>query len=76
MIKTLKEEDGSWTVYDDETMIAASIIKIKEYSIIPEDEKQKKYRVDFKSKTIKSFITDFDMAVSIAAKAIKAKKEK
>lgn len=74
MIKTLKEDDGSITVYDDDTMISASIFEIREYSIIPEDEKKKKYRVDFHGRTIKSYILNLDEAVSVAADAIRKEK--
>jgi hypothetical protein len=74
MIKTLKEDDGTWTVYDDDTMISATISIISEYSIIPEDEKETKYRVDISGKTVKTYIKNFSDAVSAAAEAIREKK--
>jgi hypothetical protein len=74
MIKTLKEDNGDWTVYDDESMIAATISIINEYSIIPEDEKTRKYRVDMSGKTVRTYIKNFNDAVSAAAEAIRDKK--
>jgi len=74
MIKTLKEDNGDWTVYDDESMIAATISIINEYSIIPEDEKTRKYRVDMSGKTVRTYIKNFNDAVSAAAEAIREKK--
>jgi len=74
MIKTLKEDNGDWTVYDDESMIAATISIINEYSIIPEDEKTRKYRADMSGKTVRTYIKNFNDAVSAAAEAIRDKK--
>ena len=70
-IKQIKENDGEWTIYDSETMVTATIIKIEEYSIIPEDEKKDKYRVDFKGKTIESMIKSFENAKKKAVEVVK-----
>lgn len=62
MIKQIKENDGEWTIYDDESMVTATIIKIDEYSIIPEDEKKDKFRVDFNGETKGTMIDNFEKA--------------
>jgi len=71
MIKQIKEADGEWRVYDDKTMIDCKITKIEEYSIIPEDKKKDKFRVDFKGKTVVSMIPSFKEARKKAAEVIR-----
>lgn len=70
MIKQIKENEGEWTIYDDETMVTATIVKIGEYSIIPEDEKKEKFRVDFDGKTVNSMIGSFNRAKEKAIEII------
>ncbi len=71
MIKQIKENEGEWTIYDDETMVTATIIKINEYSIIPEDEKKDKFRVDFNGETIETMINNFEKAKIKASNLVK-----
>jgi hypothetical protein len=71
MIKQIKEADGEWRVYDNKTMIDCKITKIEEYSIVPENEKKDKFRVDFKGKTVASMIPSFKEARKKAAEIIK-----
>ena len=71
MIKQIKENEGKWTIYDDKTMITATIIKINEYSIIPEDEKKDRFRVDFNGKTIETMIDNFEKAKIKASNLVK-----
>jgi hypothetical protein len=73
MIKKTKENEGEWTIYDDETMVTATIVKIEEYSIIPEDEKKEKFRVDFEGKTIDTMLDNFSSAKEKAISAVKGK---
>ncbi|MFW6027102.1 MAG: hypothetical protein ACOCRX_12270 [Candidatus Woesearchaeota archaeon] len=73
MIKQIKENEGKWTIYDDETMVTATIVKIEEYSIIPEDEKKEKFRVDFEGETIDTMLDDFNSAKNKAVSAVKSK---
>lgn len=65
--------EGEWTIYDDETMVTATIVKIEEYSIIPEDEKKEKFRVDFEGKTIDTMLDNFSSAKEKAISAVKGK---
>jgi hypothetical protein len=73
MIKQTKENEGEWTIYDDETMVTATIVKIEEYSIIPEDEKKEKFRVDFEGNTIDTMLDNFSSAKEKAISAVKGK---
>lgn len=70
MIKKIQEDSGDWTVYDDESMISATIEVIKEYSIIPEDKNEDKYKVRFGNEII-SYNRNFNKAVFAAIEAIK-----
>ena len=71
MIKQIKEAEGEWRVYDDKTMVDCKITKIDEYSIIPEDKKEDRFRVDFKGKTIASMLPSLKEARKKAAEIIK-----
>jgi len=73
MIKQTKENEGEWTIYDDETMVTATIVRIEEYSIIPEDEKKEKFRVDFEGETIDTMLDNFSSAKEKAISAVKGK---
>ena len=67
-IKTIKESDFEWTVWNRTNGETASIIKISEYSLLPT---KTKYRVDFNGRTIASMIENFQTAKSVAYKAVK-----
>lgn len=67
-IKTQKEHDGMWTIFNTENGKTASIIKINEYSLIST---KTKYRIDVNGKTVNSMIENFQTAKSIARKTVK-----
>lgn len=64
---TVNNEDNTWSVYNSQTMVSATIIKIQEFGFLAKDTPTR-YRVDFKGKTIASMIGNFQTAKSIARK--------
>jgi len=67
-IKTHKEHDGKWIVWNTESGATADIVAISEYSLLPT---KQKYRVDVRGKTIASGIEHFQTAKSKATKAVR-----
>lgn len=68
-IKTVKEHEGAWTVWNTVTHASANIIAIQEYGYLASG--NKKYRVDVRGTTVASMIGNFQTAKSIATKHIK-----
>lgn len=69
MVKTIKDYDGRWTVFNTVTGETATIISIKEHGFLAS--KGTRYRVDMKGKTIKSMIDHFATARAEAKKLVK-----
>lgn len=69
MIKTIKDYEGRWTVFNTVTGETATIISIKEYGFL--SSKATRYRVDVKGKTIKSMINHFATARAEAKNLVK-----
>lgn len=65
---TQKNYEGNWTVFNRENGKCADIIEIAEYGIL---KGKKKYRVDYRGKTIESMLTNWQKAKSIAMAVVK-----
>ena len=68
MIKTVKEYEGTWTVWNMSTMEAAEIIRFTDYFM---GRARNMYRVDKGGRTEASMLDTFAQAKSAAAKLLK-----
>lgn len=69
MVKTNKDYDGRWTVYNTLTGKMATITSITEHGLI--GTQKTRYRVDVKGRTVKSMIDHFATARAEAKKYVK-----
>lgn len=69
MVKTIKDYNGRWTVFNTVTRETATIIIIREHGFLAS--KGTRYRVDVKGKTVKSIIDHFATARAEAKKLVK-----
>ena len=72
VVKTVKQCEGEWTVYETSTMACAEIIAIQEFGFLAPA--KKRYRVDYNGTTQASMIENFQTAKSIATKIVKGNK--
>lgn len=68
MIKVQKECEGEWTVYDEETMKSATIVRFEDRFL---GEIINYYRVDGSEGTIESMIEHFQTAKGVATRYLK-----
>lgn len=68
MVKTVKEHEGRWTVYNTYSGETATIISIKEFGILAKSKPM--YRIDVNNKTVKSMISHFATAQAAAKKLV------
>ena len=69
MVKTHRENESAWYVWNTKTYKDAYIVKISEYNAF--SKKKSRYRVDVGGVTIQSMIESFQTAKSVAFKAVK-----
>jgi len=67
MIKLAKENENTWCVWDTRTGKCAEIVKIYDYILGKE---KIRYRVDVAGITVNSLIEKFQIARSVAYKAV------
>lgn len=70
-VKTINNQDGTWTVFNPNNRTTATIIKIREFGSLSTNVPTR-YRVDVKGKTIASMIENFQTAKSIARNHLSA----
>lgn len=68
MVKTVKEYDGRWTVYNTYSGETATIIRFKEQGFLADNKPM--YRIDVNNRTVKSMITHFATAKAEAKKFV------
>lgn len=68
MVKTIKEYDGKWMVWNKETGKVADIVRINEGGYLASS--KKRYRVDVSGKTVASMVDSYQKALGIAKKAV------
>lgn len=70
-VKTINNQDGTWTVFNPNNMTTATIIKIREFGFLSSSVPTR-YRIDFQGKTIASMIGNFQTAKSVARNHLSA----